>query len=158
MKIRQGFVSNSSSASYIVTIKEDIFYEDSLLNDIYEKCWPGMMRIEANKIEREERWERENPVIPNTITTIPFVRTTPKERRQVSIGSDYIDDREQRIQATKNFLRDEGIDFEKINGKWVLKYWTVMHNSFDDMSDTLKMIYFEYLNQGGVDFTFESDN
>jgi hypothetical protein len=72
----------------------------------------------------------------------------------------FVDSNEEKIDVMRRFFNYEGIEVvETGNHIYQLKYYTVMHNSFSDMNDFLKNIYFEYLIvQGGANLNFESSN
>lgn len=170
MKIRMGFVSNSSSASYIVTLNKTFDTEESLLEDIYESCWCALQEEETRYFNEQELWDIRHPKDPNKTTIIkneltefwnnvparePYVRRhTTEDGTRV-----YIEDRTQKIEATRYTLNQLGISIDCIDGKYQLSYFTAMHNSFDDMNDLLKNIYFQYLAYcNGATFKIEDDD
>ena len=166
MKIRNGFVSNSSSASYIVTLNKPFESMDALLLDVYDSCWPAIAESEDDYFARQELWERrEGEVTRTTILTSPFdsfVQERPPRERVTTVDqrSRYIDNEANRIEAMRRVMDYEGIEIRPLlTQKWQLVYYTSMHNSFHDMSHLLKDIFLEYLiHGGGCDLKFESDN
>lgn len=168
MKIRLGFVSNSSSASYVVTINKNFLSLEALLADIYDSCWCAIQEGEADHFEREAVYEELHPRDPNPTTILKSIfddmpERTPRVRRHTGNEGnhrEYIEDFNQKVDATRYTLNEEGITVQEVGpGKYSLSYFTSMHNSFNDMNPLLKNIYFEYLTQsGGADFKFESDN
>lgn len=170
MKIRQGFVSNSSSASYIVTPNKDFLSLEALLADIYDNCWCAIQEEEADFFQRQEDFDRLHPSDPYETTIVKSMfddldlpHREPRVRRHTGNEGDhraYIDSFEEKVEATRYTLQQEGIDVREIStGKYSLTYFTSMHNSFNDMNNLLKCIYLEYLlNQGGATIEFESDN
>lgn len=169
MKIRLGFVSNSSSTSYIVTINKNFLSLEALLADIYDSCWCAIQEAEADYFERREAYEERHPQDPNSTTIMKSVfdfipaHHAPRVRRHTSNEGnhrEYIDNFEQKVESTLYTLNVEGITVQEISlGKYTLTNFTSMHNSFNDMNPLLKNIYLEYLTQnGGANFNFESNN
>jgi len=167
MKIRLGFVSNSSSASYVVTLAKTFKSRDELLIDIYDTCWCAIQEHEAAYFERQEELDRRFPKDPNPTTVIKsvfdsFPEREPRVRRHTGEEGNhrnYIDSDREKVEATEYMLSQEGIRISEVEpGKFSLEYFTTMHNSFNDMNDLLKSIYFEYLlEQGGAKITWENE-
>jgi hypothetical protein len=168
MKIRLGFVSNSSSASYVVTLAKTFKSRDELLVDIYDTCWCAIQEQETAYFERQEELDRRFPKDPNPTTIINSIfdslpESEPRVRRHTRIESEngnFIDSNAEKVSATEYMLSQEGILINEVEpGKYTLEYFTSMHNSFNDMNDLLKCIYFEYLlEQGGAKITWENDD
>ena len=165
MKIRQGFVSNSSSASYIVTLNKPFTNEHEFLLEIYESCWCAIS-------ENEEEWfvakanadRRHQEFIDQAITTIengPFDIFRLEERvERVRVSQNYEENVISKLHIMRYTFEQEGITIKKNdNGKYTLSYFTSMHNSFNDMNSLLKNIYLEFLvYKGGAILEVEDDN
>jgi predicted DNA-binding ArsR family transcriptional regulator len=167
MKIRMGFVSNSSSASYIVKLNKTFSTEESLLEDIYDTCWCAIQDEEIRIINEQELWDIRHPKDPNETTIITdklWTGLSNKEPyvRQFTTNNDsriYLEDKNHKIEATRHILNELGIKPElHADGCYRLVQFTVMHNSFADMNNLLKNIYFEYLGDNAAEFKFESDD
>lgn len=168
MKIRLGFVSNSSSASYVVTINKSFLSLEAFLVDIYDTCWCAIQEQEAEYFYQQENHERLHPTDPYETNIEKSIfgnmpERVPRVRRHTEDDGGhgrYIDFFDEKVEATRYTLQQEGIDVREISqGKYSLTYFTSMHNSFNDMNELLKCIYLEYyINQGGAIFEFESDN
>lgn len=166
MKIRQGFVSNSSSASYVVTLQKDFTNLNHLFTDIYDTCWCAIHDCENRYFQEKEYWELKNP--PRARTTIAKhdifrdMPITPPRVRVASMSNrlDEMESEELKFECITDVFDYEGIEVGRDSkGKFTLTHSTSMHNSFDDMSHLLKAIYFEYLIcHGGADIKWESDN
>jgi hypothetical protein len=166
MKIRQGFVSNSSSASYIVTINKTFLSLEAFLGDIYDSCWCAIQECENDYFDTMEAYERAHPTDPEPTTIIKsplfdyLPQRTPRVRRHTNIEGhlrDYFENFNEKVDATRYTLSEEGITVQEVGpGKYSLSYFTSMHNSFNNMSSLLKCIYFEYLTQnGGADLNLK---
>ena len=159
-KIRTGFVSNSSSASYVVKFNIDIINFIELIYSEYDFTYFSI----ENLIERYEekigkykelmRKEKEKPRKYYTLYTEEYLKE---------------------LESKLNFLKSIGTlqDYESIEGKFfsnkfkiipwilknvysvelteefnsvVLKDWTSMHNSYSDVSNILKdiIMYFDF--------------
>ena len=164
MKIRQGFVSNSSSASYIVTLNKPFSHINALFIDIYETCWLAMIENEFAYFDRNELINRrEDEENKTTIVVSVFnglVEERPERERVLTGDEDhYVDSDVDRIEIVSRTLDYEDIEVTQVDSKWTLTYFTSMHNSFYDMNRLLTCIYLEYLMEnGGADLKFQSDN
>lgn len=169
MKIRRGFVSNSSSASYIVTIEAPYKTENDLLKDIYNTCNSAMEELEDEYFNRMERYREEELHISNIETRHQMLLSlfgSQRELRSRLLTSDdgsipRLLEEDTCIEPTRLFLGHEGITLvqDSITGKFILTAFTSMHNSFLNINRLLTTIYFEFLtNMGGATFKMESDN
>ena len=171
MKIRLGFVSNSSSASYIVTLHKKFDSINDLLVDIYDTCWTAIQDQENDYFDQQALMKLRYPrdkrttIIESPITkTLEQIYAERPERLRIVTapvtGRNFIDSYDVKVDVMRRFLEYEGIEISETgNHIYQLKYYTVMHNSFNDMNSLLKNIYFEYLTeQGGANLNFESDN
>jgi hypothetical protein len=139
MKIRYGFVSNSSSSSYIVKFKNMSFLD-------FVECVMGADLGWFNEEAIEER-------ISNDIIDL-------EDRKDDSILGALI---QSKIETYRNYLERsrnikndiervqlvfdlEGIRVEEDNGDLLLNYFTSMHNDFNTgMNDLYKEIIFTFL-------------
>ena len=170
MKIRQGFVSNSSSASYIVTLHKTFDNRESLMIDLYDTCWCAFNESEEEYFNAKEYLAYRYPEpVRTTITPSPMSESLaylhvshPDRVRHMTADDDskYLETNEDKIAAVEYTLEQERIDIKEVgNGRYSLTNDVSMHNSFNDMNDLLKNIYLEYLvYQGGATFIHQSDN
>lgn len=166
MKIRYGFVSNSSSASYIVTPTKKFDSEDAFLHDLYQTCEYAFKESEEIWVEREERWKEETKNRSTIETDSPFFNLIPSllfprdKYKPVFQEDTYNLSLEEKVNIMRQACLNEGFDIiPGSEGKYSLSYFTSMHNSFMDMPKLLSAIYCEYLTyQGGADFKCEQDN
>lgn len=159
MKLRQGFVSNSSSASYIVTITGKI---KNIIENIIGNTPIGFKNIGL---------EYENKIneLKNVIATNKKDSKKDKFESLDKLKKMWVKyDEEELKSATKfleqlnliklkkkrtdkdnftmvkNYLTFKGINVSTAPSGMTLDYFTVMHNSYLDMSDTLKSIILYY--------------
>ena len=166
MKIRYGFVSNSSSASYIVTPTKTFDSEEAFLQDLYQTCEYAFRESEQIWVEREERWEEETRNRSTVETDGPFTNllstiSFPRDKHKPVFQEETYDlPSEEKINIMRQACLNEGFDIiHKSEGKYSLSSFTSMHNSFMDMPKLLGAIYCEYLTyHGGADFSCEQDN
>jgi len=154
MKIRQGFVSNSSSASYYVTLNQNI---DEALNTIQENCWYPYLDEDA-LLEILEKY------IKDTESRLEDI-DKKSERFLILDTKPELESRLKKYQSMKQTIIDKasgkpiedhaiakmGLELDyilikDINGiKTELEAGTSMHNSYDEgMSDFLKDIVLYY--------------
>lgn len=139
MKIRNGFVSNSSSASYIVRIKDINFSDFSKLISEEFTTFYGML-------SNEELIKRLNSNIKCRKTMMEFTGID-KENFEKTIS--ILEETKQKIEKgelsieelVKEALNINGIKIEEENGDLILNDFTAMHNSYvEGMNDDLKEI------------------
>ena len=166
MKIRQGFVSNSSSASYIVTITAPYATQDDLLRDIYATCSSAMEELEGEYFRRQEEYRQEDLRRSNIETRVQqFVGLFGDRELRPRIFTAEDDslppllDADSCAEPTRLFLGFDGISLGVDDkGRHTLTSFTSMHNSFMSVHRLLSTIYFEFLtNFGGATFKFEED-
>ena len=133
--------------------------------DIYDTCWVAVHENEDAYFARMEEFRRiekiKTTIIKSVFDNIP--ERPPRVRMVMQDRSGFggsLNENRRRLEAMLYIMNHEGIAIATDNvGKYTLTYFTSMHNSFNDMSNLLQNIYFEYLtNQGGADFTWESYN
>ena len=166
MKIRRGFVSNSSSASYIVTIQGPYEKEDELLRDIYGTCDTAMEELEEAYFERQAEYDREMLQVTNiqANSIFRYIDRTERRRRLFTTGTEEIPsllEGNAVVERTKLFLGYEGIVLtqDSVTSKFILTAFTSMHNSFLSVNRLLSTIYFEFLtHMDGATFKMKSDD
>jgi len=154
MKKRKGFVSNSSSASYIVEIrdiKEDDFA--GLLGCEYS--WDGFNldsvrnRIAKRVEELEELQKTENNTKTHDKYLGFFYREQLEDYKKLKEISLQVND-DDSLEVIKFILEYNDIKYKAVDGDIELDYFTSMHNDYvDGMSDLLKEIV--------LFFMFETD-
>ena len=151
MKIRLGFVSNSSSASYYVKI-QGISLEDFLGTLLGEYSWKYFSKRDLDerleeRINLEEEYLAENTKLKKK-TPLPEFFTTQrknhleelKTKRQVLNNLN-----ENTIDLIKFGLEDYNITYSEGEDGVTLTDWTSMHNDYNDMNNLLKEITLYFL-------------
>jgi len=146
MKIRQGFVSNSSSASYIVDIQN---IEEKEFFDVVQGMYCGGYVFDSEYIveqlqqiieeAKSEIREKNTPMTVYYIDKVKRFRALKKEALRISSNKNMI----------KFGLKINGITYNYKDSVITLSSWTSMHNSFNDgPSDVLKEIILTFLFNG----------
>lgn len=173
MKIRAGFVSNSSSASYYVTLKGS---KDEVLSEIFDNCcYPHIfyenlevkvkdklegLQSRLNDLEtKKERFLLGNiPKLKKKIKDVEQTKTRLKELkeevRQGMIGK-------HRSELTEIALELNYIDLKYCQDKILLESKTIMHNSYcEGMPDMLKdiVLYYSFENPNNIQLRVEHHN
>ena len=151
MKIRLGFVSNSSSASYYVKI-QGITLEDFLNTLLGEYSWSYFSREDLNeqldkRISIEENYFAENTESKKKSSLPEFFTAQRrsyleelKTKKQVLNNLN-----ENTIDLVKFGLEDYHITYFEEKDGVVLTDWTSMHNNYTNMNDLLKEITLYFL-------------
>lgn len=156
MKIRLGFVSNSSSASYYVTVRSS--WSD-FVSKVLNKCWYPFF-------ETESLMERVNNLIQNrewSITSAeqgeehwlrPTLAAAKEELEQLKQDRKFLEDNqadiwdktpEERDRLVRLAFKAYGINWEYEEGTVKMDYTTVMHNNFtESMPEALIEIILYY--------------
>ena len=146
MKIRNGFVSNSSSASYIIKIEGmklidllgilgygEEFCKETMLNDISKKIFDLNKDIDSFKNKKH------NSLVKNL--NISFLEGLENELKEIQ-SIDKNDD----LSILKKYLKMNGIKHEETDKELILEYFTPMHNSFvEGICDQLKELIFKVI-------------
>lgn len=160
MKIRLGFVSNSSSSSYIVHIHNRYYDSSDFLADIYRLCSSAIEEYENEYFDNlGEEIDYDDSII---FSEMNQNRKQPRVRRFTNDNgcAKYIKSKSEQVAALQYLFLEEYINIEEVgNGRFSLSSFSSMHNSFNDMNDLLKNIYLEFVvDSGGATLIRESDN
>ena len=149
MKIREGFVSNSSSSSYIVKIHDsledfasrlipDYSYSSINLESISKKI---DKRIDELKVNREREKEKEEEECRVNIFKLYDEHISELEGLKKECCKILDDDEYRDVDRVKFALKYNNIKIEEKDKCIELNYFTPMHNSFrDGMNGLLKEI------------------
>jgi hypothetical protein len=145
MKTRQGFVSNSSSASYIVEIRnieeQDFFgllYTEYSWNEFNIHSIKGQIAERIKECNQEIKTE-ESPLTSFYCSQIKKLEELQKEVLEIN-------DEEDCSRAIKFILKYKDIQYKEVDGDIYLEYFTSMHNSFDEgIGELLKEIIFFFI-------------
>jgi hypothetical protein len=151
MKIRSGFVSNSSSSSFVVQIcVPTSVFVDNLLNDddfclrdkfnkaVFKEYLKERLQELERSIEEDKRLKK-HPLFKHLADSC---KGEVKEIGEVLKVFDSLTD----LQLLVMVLKYNGIKMRKHNKEYVeLYHWTSMHNYFiESLPDLLKEIMFYY--------------
>jgi len=156
MKIRNSLVSNSSSASYTVTVKNCNLEVDDIYSMIWQEFGHSINIQELRQryiidIEtaREGKKYRESE---DTITN-PFEDWKESERRLKVIDKNYPPDNHKKT-AKLGKLVSNDISIGKNGNTLVIQDWTAMHNNYhDSVSYKLIEIVFNLMMSHGYSIT-----
>ena len=151
MKVRSGFVSNSSSSSYIIGIHRTF---EEIMDEIdYPSAFYTFIMIP--KLESTIAEYKNKLSTPNDLDTPGYSILHMKEfyERQIKISSKLLkfakraqkDPNKYQTSFIEEVLKGRGINFEEENGYTVFKYMSTIHNSFNDIGDVLSAICLWYL-------------
>lgn len=162
MKIRNGFVANSSSASYILTIPNismSLFYNDIMHElDIWDTFVGRHIASIDNELNKDTKYiatkqlseEERDKVKYNNIKYYPsweFMIRERKERHSHIMKELRAKDNTNGIMAELlRFIHH--IEIERDGNNVQVTGFSTMHNSFGDMPDVFKNIMGYYLDQG----------
>ena len=143
MKIRQGFVSNSSSASYIVKIDNISFYDfcDKIQAEYGFHDYFSIAQMNGridHLLERYSDLDDNNPIDT-------FSKSFKKELEDQKTKLSKIDE-DNFYEIAKFALDFHQIDVKDGSGHIELSYFTSMHNDFDSgMSNIMKEIVLYFI-------------
>jgi hypothetical protein len=157
MKIRNGFVSNSSSSSYVVKIRDttkkefcDFIYAekgigygydyDTIIQKLDEDIKHNKQEIKAIMAEKEypnSKWDVKKYMLKSQRRWLKEAVST--KNKVIKCGKN------NRIRLTEIVLGRYGIAFDFDDNSVNLRYHTSMHNSFDDMGDLLREIVLAFM-------------
>jgi hypothetical protein len=136
MKIRTGFVSNSSSSSYIIKVYAN--FDDILRNLSFWFIDKNAIIIETKK--EIKRLKNLLKTKHNKFYDI-FKRENKKELKELNERLKFLESNTDNIDFLKNYFSWNGIWFEDKNKYVKICYDTTMHNDFvSGMSDLYKEI------------------
>lgn len=160
MKIRAGFVSNSSSASYTITVKENI---DSFINTLMVECWYPYFTLDnvrSGLVEWLETLDRRIDIANrgSDWASHDSIDTLKAKKNKIEDEIKYIDNisngpSNHRLSKTEKFniamirfMRSSiKVRFNPEGDDVVLTVTTVMHNNYvEGMPDILKEIILYY--------------
>lgn len=165
MKIRKGFVSNSSSASYYVTIKDT---RSAVFHELKREChWPWFdnerlanhIRTYINARERTLlRLEQgqELFLLETKEEVREDIKRAEKELEMIDINSIKISDDHVRIALKYNH-----IELKELEDRTLLEHTTIMHNNYvEGMADMLKdiVLYYSFEQPHKIDLRIEHYN
>ena len=127
MKIRKGFVSNSSSSSYIVTI-ENISFEEFCNKLAPEYSWSSLFSLNSARNKLEEL-----AIKPYSEEFKNEILGLLKELEEIN-EDDF-------VEIVKFMLKYGHINYRELKNGLELSSFTCMHNDFDSgMSERMKEI------------------
>ena len=153
-KIRSGFVSNISSASYIIKFNMEL---EDFINEIYNAFDYQFFKVEDHIYTLEEQikkyelalnkenLKKNNFKIYNQ-QQLNELKSKLEYLKSIRSLDDYNQDKEgifivDKIEAVKWILKHMySVDVEEQPNWTVLKDWTSMHNSYNDVCNVLKTI------------------
>ena len=143
MKIREGFVSNSSSASYIIKIPNITL--DELYKTLIRECWPDFDK-EYFIRELKKREETALKYIGDEHMSVYWKKSSEKytemKQRDEKEGLSSTD-------LAKMILEYNGITVNEESGCVEIHTMTTLHNSFvEGLHDIAKEILLIYLSLG----------
>lgn len=141
MKYRQGFVSNSSSASFIVTIKEN---EDVVLDDFlsgYFESIFGPNVVLKKFVESYDFWSKHNKDIPMGPVKLQQSKKNLDEissliDKAIAKGFDYFS-KEEKWEYVRLVLEESWIYLTRKNNCCVLKGEVTIFNDFQEVPKML---------------------
>ena len=149
MKIRSSFVSNSSSASYIITInKEKSEFVMECLREyahsyFYEKDFAALIEKRISAALQEQEYAKESADDEYKGWKIQEATTTLAAYRDYKSRLEACDHDLTRVFDL--LMEHKGIEVEEVFDKTLIKGKTDMHNSMDDMPDFMKDVALYYL-------------
>ena len=153
MKIRQGFVSNSSSASYIVKIQN--IEEQEFFDRVACMYCKGFTFEKEHLLELIEKFVVEAQFFCKSADSV-MLDYWEKELKEYLLLKKQLTKINSNEDLVKFGFNLRGIHYEYKNSNIELDSWTSMHNSFTDgLDNILQEIILEFIFNGKYNITCE---